>query len=249
MEEKFCLKCNDFQENTIKTFSLLRRYEEFCDVTLVSDDQKQMMAHKVVLSSSSKYFKNILKTNKHSHPMLCLTGFTSKDIENVLDYIYQGEVQIFQKDIDKFLDIAQRLKLDGLLSSDNIKDKKNNLYVTNQSMETEFQLEQNQTYEESNKVKTDNLNSGNAERYAVSMNGDSSVDEIEQKTTEYIAKNENGDYICKICGKVSGKKITNMKYHIETHLEGISFSCSICGKQFRSRNSLKVHKTTNHKNK
>ena len=116
-------------------------------------------------------------------------------------------------------------------------------------METEFQLEQNQTYEESNKVKTDNLNSGNAERYAVSMNGDSSVDEIEQKTTEYIAKNENGDYICKICGKVSGKKITNMKYHIETHLEGISFSCSICGKQFRSRNSLKVHKTTNHKNK
>ena len=90
MEEKFSLKWNDFQENAIKSFSRLRKEEEFFDVTLVSDDHKQMMAHKVVLSSSSEYLKNILKTNKHSHPMLCLTGFSSMDLDNVLNYIYQG---------------------------------------------------------------------------------------------------------------------------------------------------------------
>ena len=69
MEDKFCLKWNNFQENTIKTFSRLRFEEEFFDVTLVSEDQRQIMAHKVVLSSSSEYFKNILRTNKHSHPI------------------------------------------------------------------------------------------------------------------------------------------------------------------------------------
>ena len=31
-----------------------------------------------------------------------------------------------------------------------------------------------------------------------------------------------------------------MKNHIETHMEGISFSCSICERQFRSRNSIDV---------
>ena len=96
LNEKFCLKFNDFQENTIKTFSRLREENDFFDVTLVSDDQKQIMAHKVVLSSCSEYFKNILKTNKHSHPMLCMTGITSIDLDNVLNYVYQGEVKIFQ---------------------------------------------------------------------------------------------------------------------------------------------------------
>ena len=246
MEEKFCLKWNDFQKNTIKTFSQLRREEEFFDVTLVSDDQKQMMAHKVVLSSSSEYFKNILKTNKHSQPILCLTGFTSIDLENVLDYMYHGEVQIFQKDIDKFLDIAQRLKLDGLLASDKENEEKHDLYLPKQSMKTESKLETNQTLGKSSGV-IDYGDSVVTERYAVSLNGSSSVDEIEQKVTEYLGKNESGDYICNLCGKVGGKNNRHMKNHIETHLDGISFSCNICGKQFRSRNSLNCHKTVYHK--
>merc|ERR1712243_33296 len=136
MEEKFCLKWNDFQENTLKTFSNLRNEEEFFDVTLVSEDQKQMMAHKVVLSSSSQYFKNILKTNKHSHPMLCMTGLTSMDLKNVLDYIYEGEVQIFQNNIDKFLDIAQKLKIEGLLSSEKEYDEDYKESITSQPLET-----------------------------------------------------------------------------------------------------------------
>merc|ERR1712243_118967 len=221
MEEKFCLKWNDFQENTLKTFSNLRNEEEFFDVTLVSDDQKQMMAHKVVLSSSSQYFKNILKTNKHSHPLLCLTGFTSMDLKNVLDYVYEGEVQIFQRDIDKFLDIAQRLKIDGLLSSD--KDEEQMEYLSNQPVETELKHEQNQTLEKANEIicnETPVVNTKNA----VSLNDNSSFDEIEQKVSEYVGKNENNDYICNLCGKVGGKHIRNIKNHIETHLEGISFS-------------------------
>ena len=107
MEEKFCLKWNDFQENALKTFSKLRNEDDFFDVTLVADDQKQLMAHKVILSSCSEYFKNILKTNRHSHPILCITGVSSMELENVLDYAYHGEVKIFQEDINKFLDIAQ----------------------------------------------------------------------------------------------------------------------------------------------
>ena len=59
MEEKFSLKWNDFQENAIKSFSRLRKEEEFFDVTLVSDDHKQMMAHKVV----TRICPNVTKSN------------------------------------------------------------------------------------------------------------------------------------------------------------------------------------------
>ena len=115
MAEKFCLKWNDFQTNVSNTFRKLRKSDHFYDVTLVSDDQQQVSAHKVVLASSSEYFKNILTSNKHTHPMLCLNGVNAADLKNILDFLYNGEIQIYQDHLDQFLAIAQRFQLDGLL--------------------------------------------------------------------------------------------------------------------------------------
>ena len=204
------------------------------------------MAHKVVLSSSSQYFKNILKTNKHSHPLLCLTGFTSMDLKNVLDYVYEGEVQIFQRDIDKFLDIAQRLKIEGLLSSHKENGEGQMKCMSNQSVVTELKYDI-KTFEKVNEIsyKKDSYDATNS---VVSLCSNLSLDEIEQKISEYVGKNENNDYICNLCGKVGGYHIRNIKNHIETHLEGICFSCSHCGKNFKSRHSLYNHKTRFHQN-
>ena len=91
MDEKFSLKWNDFQTNVSNSFRKLRSNDSFYDVTLVSDDQQQVSAHKVVLSASSEYFKNILTSNKHSHPLLCLSGVNKEDMQNILDFIYNGE--------------------------------------------------------------------------------------------------------------------------------------------------------------
>ena len=114
MDEKFNLKWNDFHANVSSTFRKLRTTDDFFDVTLVSDDQQQMYAHKVVLASSSEYFKNILTSNKHSHPMLCLSGVNTADMKNMLDFVYNGEIQIAQNNLDNFLEIAQRFQLEGL---------------------------------------------------------------------------------------------------------------------------------------
>ena len=59
--EKFCLKWNAFQRNLAKTFSSLRQEEHLFDVTLVSDDEQHIAAHKLVLTASSELFKNIIK--------------------------------------------------------------------------------------------------------------------------------------------------------------------------------------------
>ena len=113
--EKFCLKWNDFQSNVSKTFSYLRTEERFFDVTLVSDDHQHIAAHKLVLSASSKFFKDILCKTQHSNPLIYLSGFSSKDLNFVMDYIYQGEVQIYQEDLDNFLNVAQKLNIEGLI--------------------------------------------------------------------------------------------------------------------------------------
>ena len=52
--------------------------------------------------------------------------------------------------------------------------------------------------------------------------------------------------ICNICGKEGPSN--NMPCHIEAnHITGISHTCNICGKTSRSRNALKMHKHTYHK--
>ena len=115
MSEKFSLKWIDFHSNASKSFVLFRNEEYLHDVTLVSDDQDQITAHKLVLSASSEYFKNIFRNNKILNPFLCLDGISSTDLHNILDYIYNGEIQIYQEHLDRFLAVAQRFKLEGLL--------------------------------------------------------------------------------------------------------------------------------------
>ena len=126
MSDRFSLKWADFQSVVSQSFSVLRQEADFYDVTLVSDDHTQISAHKLVLSASSPYFKHILTTNKHSHPLLCLDGVSSAELQCVLDYIYQGEVQIYQEQLDRFLVVAQRLQLEGLTSQDDEQERKIN---------------------------------------------------------------------------------------------------------------------------
>ena len=46
---------------------------------------------------------------------------------------------------------------------------------------------------------------------------------------------------CQVCGKEGYG--TQIRDHIEAnHIEGVSVPCNICGKTFRSRNSLRMHK-------
>ena len=64
MTEKFCLKWNDFNSNASKAFGLLRKEEFLQDVTLVAEDNTQVAAQKLALSSCSEYFKNIFIYNE-----------------------------------------------------------------------------------------------------------------------------------------------------------------------------------------
>ena len=50
--------------------------------------------------------------------------------------------------------------------------------------------------------------------------------------------------ICKVCGKEGA--LIAIRDHIEAnHLEGVSLPCNVCGKVFRSRNRLRLHRCAN----
>jgi len=111
--EKFCLRWNDFERNISSAFRDIREEKEFFDITLACDDE-QLQAHKVILSACSPFFKNILRRNHHQHPLLYLKGVSFRDMEAVLNFMYHGEVNVAQDDLNSFLQVAEDLRVKGL---------------------------------------------------------------------------------------------------------------------------------------
>ena len=72
------------------------------------------------------------------------------------------------------------------------------------------------------------------------------INEIEERISQYLEKIDGGPFRCTICGK-EGSRSRNVKNHIETHMEGLSFPCKTCGKTFRSRVGLYNHAGLMHK--
>ena len=85
-QEKLCLKWNDFQENLSFAFGELRNDQNFTDVTLASEDGTPIGTHKVVLASSSPFFMEILKRNKHPHPLIYMRGVKAEDLAAMVDF-------------------------------------------------------------------------------------------------------------------------------------------------------------------
>ena len=111
--EKLCLRWNDFEANISSAFRSLGEEKDFTDVTLACGEN-QVEAHKVILAASSPFFKRILKKNPHSHPLIYLKGIKFSDVEAVLTFIYQGEVNVEETNLNTFLEVAQELEVKGL---------------------------------------------------------------------------------------------------------------------------------------
>ena len=92
VEEKLCLKWNDFQGNLISSFGELRGDRDFTDVTLACEDNArlEMEAHKVILSSCSEFFSKILKQNPNLHPLIYLQDVSIRDLELLKSFMYMG---------------------------------------------------------------------------------------------------------------------------------------------------------------
>ena len=114
MSQALRLKWDNFQENTSLAFGTLRDDEDFSDVTLACEDGGEVMCHKVVLASSSLFFKRFFERQKPPHPLIYMRGLTKDCLEALLDFIYLGEATIEKENLEDFLSLANELKIKGL---------------------------------------------------------------------------------------------------------------------------------------
>ena len=109
-----------------------RRNHLFGCMTLACVDGKQLEAHKVILAASSPFFQNILGKNKHAHPIVYLKGMKSEELVAMLDFLYYGEANVYQDNLDAFLAIAEEFQLKGLtgkIDEEEVKEENQKLKV------------------------------------------------------------------------------------------------------------------------
>ena len=252
MEEKLCLKWNDFQGNVISSFGQLRGDRDFTDVTLTCEDV-QFEAHKLILSTCSPFFRTLLKrVNKQQHPLLYMRGMKARDLEAVLDFIYQGETNIFQDDLDGFLLIAEELQLKGLVGGEEgpltaskdpqMKKAKTLLENVNkpQVKETKSDEPNHTQFENSGALVSTGIQ-GKPLGTPIAIDK-----EVARMVDEMIVKQENF-WTCTVC-QFKSRKISHLKEHMETHIEGLEYPCNNCGKIMRTSAAFRIHFKKFHKN-
>ena len=113
----FCLRWNNFESNISRSFSELRTDSEFFDITLCCDNGLDVIyAHKVILAACSPLFRKILSHQKNEkNPFLYLKSVQKKELQAVLDFMYNGEVNIEQDSLGT-IQILRKHILDHFLT-------------------------------------------------------------------------------------------------------------------------------------
>merc|ERR1712215_385525 len=116
--EKFTLRWSQFEETTKASLKSLHGNDHLCDVTVLSADDQDIKARKVVLAGSSPYFQRILKNNPNDHPLLFMNGINMDVLKAIVAFIYLGEVQVEQDNLEAFMAGATALEVKGLQRED-----------------------------------------------------------------------------------------------------------------------------------
>jgi len=95
-------------------------------------------------------------------------------------------------------------------------------------------------------VSEDNMSKRNSDRYSLireTVTG--GLAQLDDKINALLEKKDEM-WKCKACDKTNTSK-QMIAQHVEVHIKGVSLPCNICGKTYGSKNSLRKHKSSNHR--
>ena len=132
----------DFEANASCTFMQLWQDKDFTDVTLVTSDDQQIMSHKVILSSCSELFKNILKRNQHHSPLIYLKDISQSHLEMIIKFMYMGQCEVPEDELQDFIKAGKDLKVRGLFDQAFETNYRSNITLDNQGAEYDVESKQ-----------------------------------------------------------------------------------------------------------
>ena len=213
--------------------------EELLDVTLVSDERTTLKAHRFVLAAGSRFFREIFKLSPlNSSPLLYIRGASEAMLRNILMFLYHGEVNIEEEEVAQFVKISNELQIIGICPPEipEISEKKELDEVSDCDtvVYSEISREMPRTYENMDKS---SISRALEDKLDVKMGVRSkSYISMDHIYTDIDRQNDRSEVT---------EEVTEEEKENKTSLVSLGngrVECKLCGKTFKNKNSLKVHK-------
>ena len=220
--------------------------QDFTDVTLATVDNHQINAHKVILSSCSQFFRNILLRNPHQNPLLYLKDIRLKELEMVLKFIYLGQCEVGHSELTDFLSTGKALQISGLRENIDMKEKEMEPFIKKEKPhQREYSTNESDSPME-NEYPRNNIESQGIilDDVTWEITSDSQVENeiINIKPTK---TNDDGKYSCDQCDKKYAQKGILGRHRQITH-EKVRYECDQCEASFTQQVHLDRHTKTVH---
>ena len=189
-----------------------------------------------------------------------MRGVKSTELVAIVDFLYCGETNILQENLESFLTIATELKMKGLLGlgeSGGGGKEEHGGKSSQIDYDTHLPIGLvGVSLGDKAGQKREMVKNGLDLTERTIMSKNCSLTELDEKVKSMMAQSGKAiSYgkgtmrlanICKVCGKEG--QIVNIRDHIEAnHLEGVSLPCNLCERKFRSSQSLRSHINFHHK--
>jgi len=269
--ESHFLVFDRFEERVCQIFRDLATDKDFCDVTLACEN-KQVQSHKIILSAVSPILSTLLKENPNQHPLIYLRGVKYDQLVCLMEFIYKGEVNIAQEDVEDFLEMANDLRIEGLSLKEDGEDEEEEEEPGDVTAELPVEAMQNNGRSTKRKrSETPESSQGSIGRQLqlvephhvkVESNDDMThydVDEdfaIEEEDTPGadwpfnhgvfpVSKTNTKTTSCEVCNRTF-KSRQNLKQHIESVHQKVRYDCDQCDHRASTKSNLRCHKASQH---
>ena len=223
------LNWNNFVENLSEAVREIRDDKDFHDVTLMTPDGNVTHANKFILSICSSFFKGLFKKTASASLVIYLKGVSSRNLENILNFIYYGETNVGEEDLSTFLETAKDLKIKGLIDQKerpSIKQEKNmNEYSSGLLVIDEGNTAFDQSLDDLAVAETP-LEISNVVSSALQPR-------VKPEKTGNVL---GAQFTCNLCGKSF-----SYKHVLENHRETHQDNAYNCKGRFQSIHLIKVH--------
>jgi hypothetical protein len=98
--------------NKVNTLNDLRLNQLLCDCTIKTEDNKNFLVHRIILSASSEYFRALFTNGMAdtNQEMIKINGIDSETMGLIIDWIYTKNICIHFENIERLFVAADQLQ-------------------------------------------------------------------------------------------------------------------------------------------
>ena len=243
-EQDRCVVASELGSLKTEFIFSAQKQNSLTDVTLMCEDG-ELKAHRIILSSSSKFFDRVFSRNLLANPVIYMKGFGVQKLRLIIEFVYLGRTEVEAGNLGSLLTEMKDLEILGL---SNDAEKSLDEYGSSNS---ELNLKD---FEEEESGEIESAQSGSD---VIKEESDEEFSDVDYKIIKKprklttirekcgVEKSADGSYSCKQCSKrfANPGSLTN---HVLNIHEGIRYQCSYCSHQSGQVGNAKSHQRTNH---